>query len=83
MVSKSKQRIWNVILIRRGIRLSIIKLYERFTYCININYNKQPHIMAKSEIGFLKVIVRPCYALLSEFMEDKLKHCIANIDDTI
>ncbi|CAD8122639.1 unnamed protein product [Paramecium sonneborni] len=42
-----------------------------------------PHIMAKSEIGFLKVIVRPCYALLSEFIEDRLKHCISNIDDTI
>lgn len=43
----------------------------------------QPHVMAKSEIGFLKVIVRPCYALLSEFLEDRLKHCMANIDDTI
>ncbi|CAD8196125.1 unnamed protein product [Paramecium pentaurelia] len=42
-----------------------------------------PHILAKSEIGFLKVIVRPCYALLSEFLEDRLKHCIGNIDDTI
>lgn len=32
--------------------------------------------MAKSEISFLKVIVRPCYVLMSEFLEDRLKHCI-------
>ncbi|CAD8121676.1 unnamed protein product [Paramecium sonneborni] len=54
--------------------------YPQQTYMKDLHI---PHIMAKSEIGFLKVIVRPCYALLSEFMEDKLKHCISNIDDTI
>ena len=32
--------------------------------------------MAKSEIGFLKVIVRPSYLLLSEFLDNRLQHCI-------
>ena len=32
--------------------------------------------MAKSEIGFLKVIVRPSYLLLSEFLDNHLQHCI-------
>ncbi|KAM3132153.1 hypothetical protein pb186bvf_015748 [Paramecium bursaria] len=40
-------------------------------------------VMAKSEIGFLKVIVRPSYLLLSEFLDNRLQHCIQNIDETI
>lgn len=39
--------------------------------------------MAKSEVGFIQVIVRACYVLLSEFLEGRLKHCIGYINDTI
>jgi hypothetical protein len=39
--------------------------------------------MAKSEIGFCKVIVRPLYALLSWALEGGLQDCIDNIDETI
>ncbi|CAK57375.1 unnamed protein product (macronuclear) [Paramecium tetraurelia] len=47
-------------------------------------YMKDLHIVIfQSEVGFLKVIVRPCYVLLSEFLEGRLKHCIGYIDDTI
>lgn len=39
--------------------------------------------MAKSEIGFLKVIVRPSYVLMSQFLDNALQHCIQNIDESI
>jgi hypothetical protein len=40
-------------------------------------------VKAKSEIGFLKVIVRPLHVTLSKFLDDKLSSLIQNIDETI
>jgi hypothetical protein len=39
--------------------------------------------MAKSEIGFCKVIVRPLYAILSRALDNQLDECLKNIDETI
>lgn len=40
-------------------------------------------VMAKQEIGFFKVIVRPIYALMNQFLKDGIKECVDNIDNTI
>jgi calcium/calmodulin-dependent 3',5'-cyclic nucleotide phosphodiesterase len=39
--------------------------------------------MAKSEMGFLKFIVRPLYALTSVLLEDRLQKDVANLDESI
>ena len=39
--------------------------------------------MAKSETGFFKFIVRPLWAVMSKFAEDRLKESIDNLDYTI
>lgn len=37
--------------------------------------------IAKQEIGFLKVIIRPLWVEVNNFMENTLKECIDNVDD--
>lgn len=39
--------------------------------------------MAKSEMGFLKFIVRPLYAATSYLLEDRLKKEVENLDESI
>jgi len=41
------------------------------------------NVMAKSEAGFFKFIVRPLWNSMSKFLEDKLKESVDNLDDTI
>jgi hypothetical protein len=40
-------------------------------------------VLSKSEIGFLKVIVRPLHVTLSKFLNDGLQELIENIDESI
>jgi predicted HAD superfamily phosphohydrolase YqeG len=40
-------------------------------------------VKAKSEIGFLKVIVRPLHVTLSKFLNDGLRELVENLDETI
>lgn len=40
------------------------------------------HVMAKSEVGFMKVIVKPLYVMLNEFYQGKLDFCLENIEET-
>ncbi len=39
--------------------------------------------MAKAEMGFLKFIVRPLYGAICNFLDNKLKECVDNLDDNI
>ena len=39
--------------------------------------------MAKSDMGFFKVIVRPLYDLMNQFLGGTMQECIDNLDDTI
>lgn len=39
--------------------------------------------MAKNEIGFYKVIVRPLYVAMNTFSKDAIKMCLENLDETI
>ena len=41
------------------------------------------HVMAKSETGFFKFIVRPLWKCLSDFFNNELDHCVNNLDNTI
>lgn len=40
-------------------------------------------ILAKSEIGFIKFIVRPLWINLNSFLQDDLKQCVNNLEDNI
>lgn len=46
-------------------------------------YIYQIDVMAKNEIGFIKVIVRPLYNALNIFNKGILQNCVDNIDETI
>lgn len=37
--------------------------------------------IAKQEIGFIKVIIRPLWFEVNNFMENTLKECVDNVDD--
>lgn len=37
--------------------------------------------IAKQEIGFIKVIIRPLWNEVNKFMENSLKECVELIDD--
>ena len=37
--------------------------------------------IAKQEIGFIKVIIRPLWVEVNNFMENSLKECLDNTDD--
>lgn len=39
--------------------------------------------MAKNEIGFFKVIVRPLYFVMNKFSKGMLQECLENLDETI
>ncbi|CAD8159906.1 unnamed protein product [Paramecium pentaurelia] len=43
----------------------------------------QQEIMAKNEMGFFKVIVRPLWASLNEFYDKQLQNVIDNVENTI
>lgn len=45
--------------------------------------SQQISVLSKSEIGFLKVIVRPLHVTLSKFLNDGLEELIENIDESI
>ena len=36
--------------------------------------------IAKQEIGFIKVIIRPLWAEINTFMENSLKECLDHVD---
>lgn len=40
-------------------------------------------ILAKSEIGFIKFIVRPLWINLNQFLQDDLKQCTDNLEENI
>ncbi|CAD8073508.1 unnamed protein product [Paramecium primaurelia] len=40
-------------------------------------------IMAKSEVGFFKFIVRPLWSIMSKFTEDRLQQSVDNLEQTI
>ncbi|CAD8077401.1 unnamed protein product [Paramecium sonneborni] len=40
-------------------------------------------IMAKSEVGFFKFIVRPLWSIMSKFAEDRLQQSVDNLEQTI
>ncbi|CAD8154379.1 unnamed protein product [Paramecium octaurelia] len=64
---------------------------EQYTLEGKFGYPQQPYmkdldqlpIMAKSEVGFFKFIVRPLWAVMSKFVEDRLQESIENLDYTI
>ena len=37
--------------------------------------------IAKQEIGFIKVIIRPLWVEVNNFMENTLKECVENVDE--
>lgn len=39
--------------------------------------------MAKNEMGFFKVIVRPLYLAMNTFSKGVLKECLDNLDESI
>jgi calcium/calmodulin-dependent 3',5'-cyclic nucleotide phosphodiesterase len=39
--------------------------------------------MAKAEMGFFKVIVRPLYDLMNQLFQGRMDVCLKNLDDTI
>lgn len=39
--------------------------------------------MAKAEMGFFKVIVRPLYDLMNQLFQGRMEVCLKNLDDTI
>ena len=39
--------------------------------------------MAKGEMGFLKVIVKPQWEIMNKFLENKLKQAIRSLDANI
>ena len=43
----------------------------------------QKHILAKSEIGFIKVIVKPIFDTLDNFLKNDLKALVENLENNI
>jgi hypothetical protein len=39
--------------------------------------------MAKGEMGFQKVIVRPLYDLMNQYLQGELEVCLRSLDDSI
>ena len=44
---------------------------------------KNTLVMAKGEMGFLKVIVKPQWEIMNKFLENKLKQAIRSLDANI
>jgi hypothetical protein len=41
------------------------------------------NVMAKCEMGFLKVIVQPLWSLINNFLENKIEECVLNLNNNI
>ncbi|CAK80218.1 unnamed protein product (macronuclear) [Paramecium tetraurelia] len=54
--------------------------YPQLPYMKDLD--QQP-IMAKSEVGFFKFIVRPLWSIMSKFAEDRLQKSVENLEQTI